>query len=58
MPRLEININKIKHNAKTLKEEFAKKGIDIEVGSEIQFDIKYPALLRLSTSPYVKKVFV
>ena len=29
MPRLEININKIKHNAKTLKEEFAKKGITI-----------------------------
>jgi len=29
MPRLEININKIKHNAKTLKEEFAKKGISI-----------------------------
>lgn len=48
MSRLEININKIKHNAKTLKKEFAKKSIDI----------KYPALLRLSTSPYVKKVFV
>jgi len=31
---------------------------NIEVGSEIQFDIKYSALLRLSTSPYVKKVFI
>ena len=30
----------------------------IEVGSEIEFDIKYSALLRLSTSPYVKKVFI
>jgi len=29
MPRLEININKIKHNARTLKERFAKKGITI-----------------------------
>ena len=29
MRRLEINLNKIKHNAKTLKEEFAKKGITI-----------------------------
>jgi len=29
MPRLEIDINKIKHNAKTLKEEFAKKGVSI-----------------------------
>lgn len=34
------------------------KNNGIEVGSEIQFDIKYPALLRLSTSPYVKKVFI
>jgi len=30
----------------------------IEVGSEIRFDVKYSALLRLSTSPYVKKVFI
>ena len=30
----------------------------LEVGSEIAFDINYSALLRLSTSPYVKKVFV
>ncbi|MCK4699649.1 MAG: alanine/ornithine racemase family PLP-dependent enzyme [Bacteroidales bacterium] len=30
----------------------------IEVGSEIEFDINYSALLRLSTSPYVKKVFI
>jgi len=30
----------------------------IEVGSEIEFDINYSALLRLSISPYVKKVFV
>ncbi len=29
MSRLEININKIKHNARTLKKEFAKKGITI-----------------------------
>ena len=29
MRRLEININKIKHNAKTLKKEFAKKDITI-----------------------------
>ncbi|HAJ94724.1 MAG TPA: alanine racemase, partial [Actinobacteria bacterium] len=29
MPRLEININKIKHNARTLKDRFAKKGITI-----------------------------
>jgi len=29
MPRLEIDINKIKHNAKTLKELFAKKRISI-----------------------------
>ena len=34
------------------------KNNGIEVGSEIQFDIKYSALLRLSTSPYVKKVFI
>lgn len=30
----------------------------IEVGREIEFDINYSALLRLSTSPYVKKVFI
>ena len=30
----------------------------IEVGSEIEFDINYSALLRLSTSPYVQKVFI
>jgi len=30
----------------------------IEIGSEIEFDINYSALLRLSTSPYVKKVFI
>ncbi len=30
----------------------------IEVGHEIEFDINYSALLRLSTSPYVKKVFI
>ncbi len=30
----------------------------IEVGCEIEFDINYSALLRLSTSPYVKKVFI
>ena len=30
----------------------------IEVGSEIKFDINYSALLRLSTSPYVKKVYL
>lgn len=30
----------------------------IETGSEIKFDINYSALLRLSTSPYVKKVFI
>jgi predicted amino acid racemase len=30
----------------------------LEVGSEIAFDINYSALLRLSTSPYVKKVFI
>jgi ornithine racemase len=30
----------------------------IEVGSEIEFDINYSALLRLSTSSYVKKVFI
>ncbi|MCD6123527.1 MAG: alanine/ornithine racemase family PLP-dependent enzyme [Spirochaetales bacterium] len=30
----------------------------LNVGSEIEFDINYSALLRLSTSPYVKKVFV
>lgn len=30
----------------------------IEVGSKIEFDINYSALLRLSTSPYVKKVFI
>ena len=30
----------------------------IEVGSEIEFDINYSALLRLSTSAYVKKVFI
>lgn len=30
----------------------------IEVGKEIEFDINYSALLRLSTSPYVKKVFI
>ena len=29
MPRLEIDINKIKHNAKTLKELFAKKEISV-----------------------------
>ena len=29
MPRLEIDINKIKHNAKILKELFVKKGISI-----------------------------
>jgi predicted amino acid racemase len=29
MPRLEIDINKIKHNAKTLKELFAEKGISV-----------------------------
>ena len=29
MSRLEININKIKQNARTLKKEFAKKGITI-----------------------------
>ena len=34
------------------------KSNNIEVGNEIQFDIKYPALLRLSTSPYVKKVYI
>ena len=34
------------------------KSKSVEVGSEIQFDIKYSALLRLSTSPYVKKVFI
>jgi predicted amino acid racemase len=34
------------------------KSNSIEVGNEIQFDIKYSALLRLSTSPYVKKVFI
>jgi predicted amino acid racemase len=34
------------------------KSNNIEVGSEIQFDIKYPALLRLSTSPYVNKVYI
>lgn len=34
------------------------KNNGIEVGSEMQFDIKYSALLRLSTSPYVKKVFI
>jgi ornithine racemase len=30
----------------------------IEVGSEIEFEINYSALLRLSTSPYVEKVFI
>ena len=30
----------------------------VEVGCEIEFDINYSALLRLSTSPYVKKVFI
>ncbi|NQT60694.1 MAG: alanine/ornithine racemase family PLP-dependent enzyme [Bacteroidetes bacterium] len=30
----------------------------IETGCEIEFDINYSALLRLSISPYVKKVFV
>ena len=30
----------------------------IEVGCEIEFDITYSALLRLSISPYVNKVFV
>ncbi len=30
----------------------------LEAGSEIEFDINYSALLRLSTSPYVKKVFI
>jgi len=30
----------------------------VEVGREIEFDINYSALLRLSTSPYVKKVFI
>ena len=30
----------------------------LEVGSEIAFDINYSALLRLSTSPYVEKVFI
>ncbi|MCF6174533.1 MAG: alanine/ornithine racemase family PLP-dependent enzyme [Victivallaceae bacterium] len=30
----------------------------LEPGSEIKFDINYSALLRLSTSPYVKKVFI
>ncbi len=34
------------------------KGNNIEVGSEMRFDINYPALLRLSTSPYVKKVYI
>ena len=34
------------------------KNACIEVGSEIQFDINYSALLRLSTSPYVEKVFI
>ncbi|GAH89936.1 unnamed protein product [marine sediment metagenome] len=34
------------------------KSNSIEVGSEIQFDINYSALLRLSTSSYVKKVFI
>jgi predicted amino acid racemase len=29
----------------------------LEIGSEVEFDIDYSALLRLSTSPYVKKVF-
>jgi len=30
----------------------------IEVGNELEFDINYSALLRLSTSPYVKKEFI
>lgn len=30
----------------------------IEVGKEIEFDINYSALLRLSISPYVKKVYI
>jgi len=34
------------------------KNNSIDIGSEIQFDISYSALLRLSTSPYVKKVFI
>jgi len=34
------------------------KSNGMKVGSEIQFDINYSALLRLSTSPYVKKVFI
>ncbi len=29
MPRLEVDINKIKHNVKTLKDLFAKKGVSI-----------------------------
>ena len=29
MPRLEISLNKIKHNAKTLKKLFAKKGVSV-----------------------------
>lgn len=34
------------------------KNNSIEVGSKIQFDINYSAMLRLSTSPYVEKVFI
>ena len=34
------------------------KGLDLEVGDEVRFDIGYSALLRAMMSPYVEKVYL
>ena len=33
-------------------------GLDLEVGAEVRFDVRYSALLRAMTSPYVEKVYL